>query len=410
MRTLALLFMLGLIAAPPTAGQVVPPLPPLPGVEAPLAPVRPLVDGVLETPSRVARKLADLRIDRLKALVRANRDAIVLDPDGNPARAGEIIVADPNPALIDRAIAGGFRLIEQEIALGVGFARFAVPHGVSLRAAIRTLRKLGARDVLADQLYFQGGQSGLAMVPLPMAFPAAASATVGMIDGGVLGNGVEQRGFAAGAPRASDHGTAVASLIAGSGPIRGGAPRARVLAADVYGSDPAGGSATAIAKALAWLVGRGVPVVTISLVGPANPLLGRVIAAAQDRGVIIVAAVGNDGPAAPYAYPASYPLVIAVTGVDASNRILIEAGRALHLDYAAPGADMAAANARGGTSSVRGTSFAAPLVAARIASFYPRPDPRQRGVALARVDGEAQRLGRRYGRGLVCGGCRTSAR
>ena len=53
-----------------------------------------------------------------------------------------------------------------------------------------------------------------------------------------------------------------------------------------------------IAKALAWLADERVPVVTISLVGPANPLLARVVAAAQARGVILVAAVGNDGPAA----------------------------------------------------------------------------------------------------------------
>ena len=57
-----------------------------------------------------------------------------------------------------------------------------------------------------------------------------------------------------------------------------------------------------------------------------NPLLGRVIAAAQNRGMILVAAVGNDGPTAPFAFPASYPGVVAVTAVDGRNRILIEAG------------------------------------------------------------------------------------
>ena len=77
----------------------------------------------------------------------------------------------------------------------------------------------------------------------------------------------------------------------------------------------------------------------------------------------IVAAVGNDGPAAPPAYPASYASVIAVTGVDGHDRALIEAGRALHLDYAAPGADMKAASAKGRAVAVRGTSFAVPFVA-----------------------------------------------
>ncbi|MFD2781864.1 S8 family serine peptidase [Novosphingobium pokkalii] len=141
-----------------------------------------------------------------------------------------------------------------------------------------------------------------------------------------------------------------------------------VLAADVYGRGPAGGNALAIARAVDWLIGRQVRVITISLVGPANPVLARAMTAALQRGAVIVAAVGNDGPAAPPAYPASYPGVLAVTAVDARNRALIEAGRALHLDYAAPGAGLRAANAAGQMVPVRGTSFAAPLVASRVAA------------------------------------------
>jgi subtilisin family serine protease len=156
---------------------------------------------------------------------------------------------------------------------------------------------------------------------------------------------------------------------------------------------------------LAWLVGEGVPVVTISLVGPPNPLLARVVAAAQARGVIVVAAVGNDGPAAPPAYPASYPGVIAVTGVDARGRVLIEAGRAAHLDYAAPGADMVSADRAGRLAPVRGTSFAAPLVAGVIAQAHPVPAAEARGRALALVDARARRAGPRYGRGIICENC-----
>ena len=241
--------------------------------------------------------------------------------------------------------------------------------------------------------------------------PAAGNGVrIGMIDGGIEGSAAQQRGFAAGAPRPSAHGTAVASLIAGSGRVRGAAPGARILAADVYGNDPAGGNATAIARALAWLVGERVPVVTVSLVGPPNPLLARVVAAAQARGTMIVAAVGNDGAASPPSYPASWPGVIAVTATDARKRVLIEAGRATHLDYAAPGADMIAADVKGGAAPVRGTSFAAPLVAATLARAYPVQDASRRASALAQVDRAAERLGPRHGRGLVCGPCRTPAK
>jgi hypothetical protein len=408
MRTIALLAGLGLaVTASPAAAQLLPSLPRAGDV---LAPVQPVVRGTLQLPRQAIERLAEQRIDRIADLVRAHPDAIALDPDGFPARAHELVVADPDETLVASASARGFRLIEREEALGVRFARFETPRGMSLRTAIRTLRRLGAAEVAADQLHFQNGSIGPAGPGVAPLFQRGSGPLVGVIDGGVAGTGILQRGFATGAPRASDHGTAVASLVAGMGPVRGAVPGARVIVADVYGSDPAGGSATAIARGLAWLVGEGAPVVTISLVGPENPVLRRVIAAAQARGVVVVAAVGNDGPAAPHAYPASYPGVIAVTGVDGRKRVLIEAGRALHLDYAAPGADMLAANARGGAAAVRGTSFAAPLVAARIARAYPRPDPSRRAAALAAVDAEAERLGKRYGRGLVCGACRTAPR
>lgn len=379
--------------------QLVPALPPAGGA---LAPLRPLTDAVTELPDRAARTLAAARLDRVGDLLRANPDRIALDPGGFPARAHEVVASDPDDALVAAAEARGYRLIERGDLLGIGFARFATPANRSLKAAIRELGKLGAEEVSADQLHFESGAAAAATPP-----DSGEGSRIGMIDGGVAGAGAMQRGFATGAPRVSDHGTAVASLIAGSGRVRGALPGAQLLVADVYGSDPAGGNATAIAKALGWLAVERVPVVSISLVGPANPLLARVVVAAQGRGMIIVAAVGNDGAASPPSYPASYPGVIAVTGVDGRNRVLIEAGRATHLDYAAPAADMLAANARGGAAPVRGTSFAAPLVAAMIARAYPAPDPGRRAGALARVDAGAERLGRKYGRGLVCGACRT---
>ena len=399
MRTTGLL-MLGLasLLASAAAAQL---LPAVPSLEGALRPVGGALDGAVETAVRGARDLAEARLSRIAALVRANPGRVALDPDGFPARAGEVILGDPDAALVTAAETKGFAVIEREEALGVGYARLSVPKGLALKAAIRLLWALGAKDVSADQLYSGSGATGDFSQP-----SSGSGLRVGMIDGGVLGSAVTQRGFASGAPRGSKHGTAVASLISGSDHVRGAAPGAHVLAADVYGSDPAGGNATAIVKALGWLVAERVPVVTISLTGPPNFLLGRVVAAAQARGTIIVAAVGNDGAASPLSYPASYPGVIAVTATDGRKRILIEAGRATHLDYAAPGADILAADLTGGAVRVRGTSFAAPLVAGVIARAYPVQALANRASALASVDAGAERLGARYGRGLVCSACR----
>ena len=54
----------------------------------------------------------------------------------------------------------------------------------------------------------------------------------------------------------------------------------------------------AVADAMAWLVQERVAVINVSLVGPANVILEGVVRQVISRGFIIVAAVGNDGPAA----------------------------------------------------------------------------------------------------------------
>lgn len=407
------------------AAQLLPPIgaPDLPRVGDLATGVTRQLGSLADVP-RAATALVRDRLDRIMTLVRDNRDTIALDDKGDPARAGEVLVDDPDDRLIADAAARGFALIERGTIQGtsIGFARFASPAGQRLPAAIKAMRRIaGNRSVSADQLHFESGSfQSTAGQPAKNAPAAASSLRLGMIDGGVAARAdaharIARRGFARGAPGASNHGTAVASLIIGSGQVRGAAVGATLWAADVYGSDPAGGNASAIAKALGWMSAERVPVVVISLVGPANPLLARVVQAVQARGTIIVAAVGNDGPAAPASYPASYPGVIAVTGVDAKGRALIEAGKTLHLDYAAPGADMLAANASGAAVAVRGTSFAAPLVAARIAHFHADADPTAINAAIDAADREASDLGRRgpdsrYGRGLLCGGCATPAK
>ncbi|MCP1470882.1 subtilisin family serine protease [Sphingobium sp. OAS761] len=325
------------------------------------------------SPARIADRLVAARARRITGLVRAHGDRIELDDRQEPARRGVILLTGVEDAALEALRSAGYTMeIETVEGLGLPVARIALPAGRNLAKAIRQVRKLAPRaQVSADNLYFPSG------MPLPMITGAIGTnrhvegKAAGMIDGGVarhpaLQGEIEQRGFAAGAPSPSAHGTAVASLISGNGMVTGAAPGTPLLVADVFGNDPAGGGAFAIVRALGWMAAQRVSVVTVSLAGPSNPLLDGAIRLARDKGVTVVAAVGNDGPAAPPAYPASYPGVIAVTGIDARGNILPEAGRARHVDYAAPGADMQAATLDGRKGPVRGTSFAAPLVAGRL--------------------------------------------
>jgi len=369
----------------------------------------------------VGDTLAQVRLDRITSLLRQNRERVELDERGEPALRGVLVASGIDDAMIARAMKQGFAVLDHDHieGLDLDIARFRVPDGRSLARARKQLAKLLAEAAVdVDHLYFASGgaatQGALPRVALAVA-TGGGTATLGLIDGGVaahpsVAGRVEQRGFASGAPAPSRHGTAVASLLVGQGDVRGAAPGARLLAADVYGTDPAGGNASAIVRVLGWLAQSRVAVTTISLVDPDNRLLAAAVSRAQQRGMLIVAAVGNGGPAAPPAYPASYKGVFAVTGVDAKDRVLPEAGRALHVDFAAPGDAVLAATGAASADRLRGTSFAAPLVAGRLTLRYSVPAIDRIGPAVAGLVMEARDLGRKgrdkvYGHGLICGTC-----
>ncbi|RYM13253.1 MULTISPECIES: S8 family serine peptidase [Sphingobium] len=356
------------------------------------------------SPARLADRLAAARATRVTDLLRRHGDRIELDDRREPARRGVILLTGADEGALDALRAAGYGVDGESVeGIDLAVARLTPPRGRSLARALRDARRIAPRaQASADNLYFPSGNAWFLASAALAGGGRVDGRLAGLIDGGVaqhpaLSGPIEQRGFAQGAPRASAHGTAVASLISGEGVVRGGAPGASLLVADVYGDDPAGGGAFAIVRALGWMAARGVRVVTVSLVGPANPLLDGAIRLARDKGVILVAAVGNDGPAAPPAYPASYPGVVAVTGIDGRGRPLPEAGRALHVDFAAPGADMQAATTQGGKGAVRGTSFAAPLVAGRLLM---RGD-----IAALRAEATPPTKGKTP---VICGTCRNN--
>ena len=364
-------------------------------------------DGALDRvpPARLAERLVAARTARIGDLLRRHGDSVELDDRKEAARRGVILLTGAKQASIE-ALRGAGYVVASEAVEGIDLplTRLTVPPGRSLSRALKQVRSIAPEaEASADNLYFPGGKAPKSASAALAGTGPVRSPAAGLIDGGVarhasLTGAVEQRGFVRGSPRASSHGTAVASLISGTGPIRGAAPGTPLLVADVYGDDPAGGSAFAIVRALGWMTARGVKVVTVSLVGPDNPLLAGAIRLAREKGVTVVAAVGNDGPAAPPAYPASYPDVVAVTGVDGRGRLLPEAGRARHVDFAAPGADMNAARADGGKGRVRGTSFAAPLVAGRL--FV--------SGSLNGLIAEAKPGSRKaFGHGIICSDCRN---
>ncbi|MEO7774265.1 MAG: S8 family serine peptidase, partial [Steroidobacteraceae bacterium] len=329
------------------------------------------------------------------------------DPRGEPIVRGVFLALSPTEAALAAVVGAGFR-VQREQALDGLDARVITllsPPGWSARRGLARLRQLdpqGRYDF--NHLYFESAAGG-AGTPTPATAPElprpGARYRVGLIDSGVAAahpafKDVVIHPFGCeGAVHPSAHGTAVASLLVVA------APGADLFAADVYCGNDAGGAGVgglvdSVALALAWMAREGVPVVNISLVGPVNVVFEGVVRALLARGVVIVAAVGNDGPAARPLYPASYDGVIGVTAVDARDKALIEAGRGPQVDLAAPGADILAAAPDGTYVPVRGTSFAAPIVAGLLAHDQ----------SLATLCSSARDLGapgtdRTYGQGLV---------
>jgi len=234
----------------------------------------------------------------------------------------------------------------------------------------------------------EGLDPGLAL-PFP-ALPRGASLRIGMADSSVdlehpaLSDArISAQDFLStsdGVPP-RDHGTAIASILVGrSDVLTGIAPTAELFAAGVFESDGKRGeyaSTVNLLRALDWLVRQNVTVINLSLAGPPNRLLEHAINKITGAGVVVVAAAGNGGPMAQPFYPAAYERVVAVTAVDARQRVYRLANRGRYVDVSAPGVDVRHARAGGGYATSSGTSYAVPfaaLAAARVKALSPSVD------------------------------------
>ena len=226
-------------------------------------------------------------------------------------------------------------------------------------------------------------------------FATGAGVRVAVIDSGVDATHPQLRGQvdrgrdflhdnADGRQDCVGHGTAVSSIIAarhveGAG-LQGLAPGATIVPVRVSEQTDgraAGGqeaSPATFAQAIDWASspsGGNADVINMSLVmtNDSDRVRGAV-ARALDRGVVVVAAVGNAGGADdsnPDPYPAAYPGVIGVgaTDVNGVRGDFSQHGR--YVDVMAPGVDVTFAARRSGHTSGQGTSYATPFVSATAA-------------------------------------------
>ncbi|WIM99051.1 type VII secretion-associated serine protease mycosin [Actinoplanes oblitus] len=189
------------------------------------------------------------------------------------------------------------------------------------------------------------------------------------------------------------HGTAVASIIAGTGNgpdgVVGLAPNAMILPVRI--SDDLASSPTAEAQGIAYAVDHGARVINISVCSPiANPQVRAAIADAIGKDVVVVAAAGNEGSSTNLPqYPAAFPGIVAVTATDETGHLWSDVSSGPYLGVAAPGVNIYTAGREGSRTSMTGTSFAAPQVSAVVALLRAKYPAETANQIIARLTSTA---------------------
>lgn len=165
-----------------------------------------------------------------------------------------------------------------------------------------------------------------------------------------------------------DHGTAVASLIAGSNPQAPGiSPAATLISIRVVDSTQRSDS-LAFASGLLAAADQRAQLVNVSMgTTEDNPMIREAVEILQQSGAVIIAASGNSG-VEEAAYPAAYPGVISVGAVDAHGSQVEFSNYADMLSLTAPGYGVNALSADGKYVRMSGTSASAPFVTGAIAA------------------------------------------
>jgi subtilisin len=161
----------------------------------------------------------------------------------------------------------------------------------------------------------------------------------------------------------NSHGTHCAGTIAASingAGVVGVAPAASLYAVKVLSNSGSGNWSWLIAG-IDWCIKNEVKVLSMSLGGGGAPTaLEAMCNAAWGKGLLLVAAAGNNGGAV--GQPASYANVVAVSAIDSANAIASFSSRGPKVELCAPGVDVLSTIPGGDYGKKSGTSMACPHV------------------------------------------------
>jgi len=191
------------------------------------------------------------------------------------------------------------------------------------------------------------------------------------------------------------HGTSIAGIIAaadnGTG-IVGVAPCAELYAVKVLNHRGQGTISTFL-KGLQWCIDNGIQVVNMSIgTDINNAALARAVSEMFSRGIIMVAAAGNDGGQQTVDYPAAYRETIAVTAVDYEGLLAWFSSQGPEVTIAAPGVGVLSTGRWGSFQRLSGTSMAAAHVSGVIALVMEALPGINPARAMSRILNTAEKL------------------
>ena len=190
--------------------------------------------------------------------------------------------------------------------------------------------------------------------------------------------------FVAGTTTMTDpegHGTFVAGVAAAKGnngiDVAGVDWGARIMPVRVLDATGSGTDSNIVAG-IEWAANHGATVINLSLGGAEHdPAIDQAVAYANAKGVVVVAAAGNDGNVDVPSYPAASPGVVAVGATDPSGHHAFFSTSGDWVSLSAPGYDItstypASADFPDGLATGDGTSFSSPMVAGAAALIRDR--------------------------------------